>query len=186
VDLIDDTFGTMRGAVRLAVAHGQVALGAGWIAPKSLTGTRRLVFVCLGNICRSAFADAVARAAGASAISAGLSTHAGGPAHPPVVAEAGRMGYDMSAHRTTPIADYEPRAGDLLLAMEVRQLAVLNRNPRLAGTPKMLLGGWARPWFHLHDPYQLGDAYMVNCLQRIERATKALVAATPGTLSARS
>lgn len=186
MDLIDDFFGTARGAVRLALAHGQVALGAGRIAPEALAGTRRLVFVCLGNICRSAFADAVAQAAGASAVSAGLSTHAGGPAHPPVVAEAGRMGYDLSAHRTTPIADYQPRAGDLLLTMEVRQLAALDRDPRLAGFPKMLLGSWARPWLHLHDPYQLGDAYLANCLQRIERATKALVAATPGTLSARS
>jgi protein-tyrosine phosphatase len=183
---IDTHFGTARGAVRLALAHVQVALGAGRIAPESLAGTRRLVFVCLGNICRSAFADAVAHRAGASAVSAGLSTHAGGPAHPPVVAEAARMGYDLSAHRTTPIADYAPQPGDLLLVMEVRQLAALDRDPRLADVPKMLLGAWARPWLHLHDPYMLGDTYLAKCLQRIEYATKAIIAATPGTLSARS
>jgi protein-tyrosine phosphatase len=186
MDAIDTQFGTARGAVRLALAHGQVVLGAGRIDPESLAKTRRLVFVCLGNICRSAFADAVARSAGASAVSAGLSTHAGGLAHPPVIAEAARMGYDLSAHRTTPIADYAPLPGDLLLVMEVRQLAALDRDPRLADVPKMLLGSWARPWLHLHDPYMLGDAYLAKCLQRIERATKALVAATPGALSVRS
>jgi protein-tyrosine phosphatase len=186
MELIDSTFGTARGAVRLALAQVQVLSGGSRISPETLAGTRRLVFVCLGNICRSAFADAVARAAGANAVSAGLSTHAGGPAHPPVVAEAARMGYDMSAHRTTPIAEYEPREGDLLLVMEVRQLAALDRDPRLVAVPKMLLGAWARPWLHLHDPYMLGDAYLPNCLKRIERATKTLVAATPGTLSSTS
>ncbi|HEY0270251.1 MAG TPA: phosphotyrosine protein phosphatase [Sphingomonas sp.] len=174
-------YGTPRGLVRLLLSHVQRASGRASIARPDPARVRRLVFVCQGNICRSAFADVVARRLGAETASFGLSTSAGAGAHPPAIAAAAALGVDLRAHRTSRVEDYVPREGDLLLAMEVRQLARIARDPRLAHLPRSLLGLWARPRRpHLHDPYKLDDRYMMTCLRVIEGAVTRLVADFPG------
>lgn len=174
-------FGTARGLARLMLSYAQAAALPRAVRHPDPASVRRLVFVCHGNICRSAFAEVAARAIGLEAASFGLSTYAGAPAHPPAVAAAARLGYDLSAHRALPAADFDPRPGDLLFAMELRQLARLAADPRLAGVPRTLLGLWAAPPLpHLHDPFGLDDAYMLACLTRIERAVARLRPAFPG------
>ena len=178
--MIDARFGTYRGAIRLVLSYIQVGSGQAWVKPPVAADVRRLVFVCHGNICRSAFADVVARGAGLNVASFGLSTSADKPAHPPAVAAAARLGHDMTAHRTTRVEDYVPLPGDLLLAMEVRHLQKMAHNARIAEVPRSLLGLWASPKMpHLHDPYELDPAYMDTCLRRIERTIPALVRAFP-------
>jgi protein-tyrosine phosphatase len=111
----------------------------------------------------------------------GLSTSSGRAAHGPAIVAAQALGHDLSAHRALDLKDYVPQDGDLLLAMEVRQLHRLAADPRLAGLPRMLLGRWTRPMMpHLHDPYSLDDRYMARCLARIEQAVARLVSAFPG------
>lgn len=177
--MIDDHFGTWRGAVRLGLSYLEVATGRAAIKMPE-TDVRRLVFICHGNICRSAFADVVARQAGLNTASFGLSTSAGLPAHPPAADAALQMGYDLSAHRTTRAEDFIPAAGDLLLAMEVRQLWRLSRDGKFSDLPRALLGLWAQPSTpHLHDPYELRSAYMLTCLKRIETAIPPLLKAFP-------
>ncbi|MDO7835777.1 phosphotyrosine protein phosphatase [Sphingobium sp. HBC34] len=179
--MIRSRFGTLRGLVRLALSYPQLALGRSASVAGDPAQVRRLVFVCQGNICRSAFADVVARGAGAQSASFGLSTTTGRAAHGPAIAAARALGHDLSAHRAIDLKDYRPQPGDLLLAMEVRQLHRLAADPRLNGLPRMLLGRWTRPMLpHLHDPYGLDDRYMARCLARIERAVGALVSAFPG------
>jgi protein-tyrosine phosphatase len=179
--MIRSRFGTFRGLVRLALSYPQLLLGRSGIDAPDPARVRRLVFVCQGNICRSAFADVAARRAGMNVASFGLSTTTGRAAHDPAIAAARALGHDLSAHRAVDLQDYEPRAGDLLLAMEVRQLHRLAADPRTAGLPRMLLGQWTRPTMpHLHDPYSLDDRYMARCLARIEGAVGRLVSAFPG------
>jgi protein-tyrosine phosphatase len=179
--MIDARFGTYRGAIRLGLSYLQVASGQASIKPPMAGDVQRLVFVCHGNICRSAFADVVAREAGLRVASFGLSTSADMPAHAPAVSAAARLGHDMTAHRTTRVEEYQPLAGDLLLAMEVRHLRKMANNDRIAHVPRTLLGLWASPRMpHLHDPYELDPAYMDTCLRRIERTIPALVSAFPG------
>jgi protein-tyrosine phosphatase len=142
---------------------------------------RRLVFVCQGNICRSAFADVAGRQAGLNTASFGLSTTSGRAAHEPAIAAARALGHDLSDHQAIDLKDYAPQPGDLLLAMEVRQLRRLAADPRLGDLPRMLLGRWTRPMLpHLHDPYGLDDRYMATCLARIDKAIGGLVSAFPG------
>lgn len=173
-------FGTLRGLVRLGLSYPQVALGLSATRAPDPVAVRRLVFVCQGNICRSAFADIAARKAGLRAVSFGLSTTTGRAAHDPAIAAAWAMGHDLSRHRAIDLADYAPEPGDVLLAMEVRQLHRLAADPRTAHLPRMLLGRWTRPMLpHLHDPYGLDDRYMAQCLSRIERAVGALFNAFP-------
>lgn len=179
--MIRARFGTWRGGVRLALSYGQVALGMAAILAPDPARVRRLVFVCQGNICRSAFADHLARQAGARVASFGLSTTRGIPAHGPAIVAARSMGQDLSAHRAARVEDFVPEPGDLLLAMEVRQLHRLAARPALVAVPRSLLGLWADPVMpHLHDPFGLDDLYMGCCLRRVERAVARVIVAFPG------
>jgi protein-tyrosine phosphatase len=176
--MIARRFGTWRGAVRLALSYPEVALGMAEIVKPDAEAVRRLVFVCHGNICRSAFADVLARQAGLNSVSFGLSTSSGKPAYSATLRIADDMGYALGAHRTTRVQDYEPADGDVLLAMETRHLRKLAADPRIRHLPRSLLGLYGSTP-HLHDPYELDDAYMRTCLARIERIIPLLKATFP-------
>jgi protein-tyrosine phosphatase len=168
-NLIDRNFGTWRGLVRLGLSYGQMLA----IPRTDLGNVKRVVFVCHGNICRSAFADVLARDLGMNVASFGLSTSAGLPAHPPVTEVAKDMGVDLTHHRTTKVEDFEPLPGDLLLVMEARQASKLRHDPRFAGMQVDLLGRYAGTP-HIHDPYELNDDYLRISLSRIDRAVRTL------------
>jgi protein-tyrosine phosphatase len=183
MSFITSRFGTARGMVRLGLSYGEVALGQAAIAPPEAADVRRLVFVCHGNICRSAFAEVAARAKGLRAASFGLSTDARRPAYPMTVAVAQGMGFDLRAHRAMMVEDFVPESGDLLLAMEARQLRRMADDPVLRAMPRTLLGLYATPAVpHIHDPYDLDPAYMPVCLARIESAVANLSKAFPGAM----
>ena len=178
-------FGTWRGALRLAVAHLEVASGRAAVVAPDPAQVGRLVFVCHGNICRSAYADGLARRAGMNVASFGLSTSSGKAAWPLVAERAQARGLDLSGHRTSRVEDYLPLPGDYLLGMETRHLRKLAANPLTANLPRGLLGSYAAPPVpHLHDPYKLDPAYMDVCLDRIERAVAALTTRYPGATAA--
>lgn len=140
-----------------------------YLNPRALP-IQRLVFVCLGNINRSAFAAAVAEAHGVEVASIGLATTTGAPAFPTAIATAKRFGIDLSAHVATDISDYAYQIGDLLLAMEIRHIKQLVAHgiPAQAIAP---LGHWASPHrIHLHDPHTLSDDYFRTCFALIHSA----------------
>lgn len=174
------SYGTWRGAIRLALAHAEVATGLSGAVVPDPAKVCRLVFVCHGNICRSAYADVLARRAGMNVASFGLSTGSGKGAWPAIVDLADARGVDMSEHRTTKIEDYIPLPGDYLLGMETRHLRKLAHHPLTAVLPRGLLGTYTDPSYpHLHDPYKLGPAYMAVCLTRIEGAVERLIRRYP-------
>lgn len=176
-------FGTWRGLIRLVLSYGQVAMAGDTLPPYDENAVTRLVFVCHGNICRSAYGDMLARKLGARAVSFGLSTSTGLAAHPPIAAYAKAHGLSAEEHTTSQRADIDPQPGDLLLPMEFRQAAALKNDDRWGKTPRALLGQFASPPVpHLHDPYTLSQAYMKTCLQRIERSVMGVIAAHPGVM----
>ncbi len=132
--IITKRFATLRGALRLILSYGELAIGMAAQRKPEPGEVRRLVFVCHGNICRSAYAHVLAKRAGAQVASFGLSTATGRGAHAPVVKLAARRGINMTAHRATDIDDFVPKQGDLLLAMETRHLRILAAEPS-AGAP---------------------------------------------------
>ena len=92
--------------------------------------TTRILFVCLGNICRSPTAEGVFRKetalAGFDALvdSAGTSAwHIGGSPDPRSVAEAASRGLDLSVLRARQITSEDFSAFDLILAMDRSNLA---------------------------------------------------------------
>ena len=85
--MIRARFGTTRGFIRLMLSYPQVALGLSARRAPDAAQVRRLVFVCQGNICRSAFADVAGRRAGLNTASFGLSTTTGRAAHDAAISE---------------------------------------------------------------------------------------------------
>ena len=89
------------------------------------SNVERLVFVCKGNICRSAFAEMVAHSYGVDAISCGVDTIENAPANPDAIKMATHHGFDLIQHRTQSIKCVELRETDLLVAMEPWHISVL-------------------------------------------------------------
>lgn len=180
--MIDDRFGTTRGLVRLLLSYPQQWKGIGQLAPDDMSAIRRLVFVCRGNISRSAYAHVAAHNRGLVTASCGVSAAQGREADPTAVRVASQFGLDLSGHRATEAGQFNPQPGDLLLAMEVRQLTALAALPHLSHTPRLLLGSFAGAP-HLHDPYGLSLPYYASCFRRIDAALDRLEELCPAARS---
>ena len=130
----------------------------------------RLVFVCKGSICRSVYAEAVAKSLGINAISCGINTVLNAPANADAIEIDGKRGINPKQHKTTPIKSAALRKTDLLVAMEPRQADSLNRILK-TGYYITLQGIWLRPLRpHLQDPYGHSAAYFNNCFEYIEKS----------------
>lgn len=173
---IERRYGTHRGLVRLLLSYGEVHLGdLRNVRNPDLSKVRRLVFVCQGNICRSCFAEAYARSLGCEAGSCGLATSGGVPAFGLAIETAARHGVDLAGHRSKSIADFGFRGGDLLLAMEPRQMRRLRPLALPTDTQASLLGLWsAPPRPHIHDPHTLGPEYFDTCFGVVRSAVDRL------------
>lgn len=88
---------------------------------------RSVLFVCLGNICRSPVAHVLfARAVAAEGLSGRVSVdscgtgdwHVGEGAHPPMVAAAARAGFDLRAHRARTLSPADFERFDLIVPMD--------------------------------------------------------------------
>jgi len=84
----------------------------------------RVVFVCAGNICRSPYAEAVARrdcaVAGVEFASAGLSALSGNRATAEALAVASERGVDLSGHRAQPLTPELEVSADLVVDLRER------------------------------------------------------------------
>jgi len=134
----------------------------------------RLVFVCAGNVCRSRYAEARARALGLEASSFGLLADGASPPDAAANRAARRRGLELPPGVSRRAQDVRPTAGDLLIAMEPHQARMLRRkHPRAQVT---LLGLWCEPPRPvLADPYGLSDAYFDTCFACIDESVTALV-----------
>lgn len=130
----------------------------------------RLVFVCTGNICRSPYAEHVARAQALDAVSVGVEASPDGVLDSTALEVARARGIPMDGHSTTPLGHFEPREGDLFIAMEPFQAAIVAKQPWAASHQITLLGLWAGSQGPvIPDPYG-GDERLFNeCFSVIER-----------------
>jgi protein-tyrosine phosphatase len=97
--------------------------------------TRRILFVCTGNICRSPTAEGVLRqlvrtrglASPIEVASAGLEGwHAGAPPDPRTLEHALRRGYDLSSQRARHFARRDFERFDWVIAMDAEHHARLH------------------------------------------------------------
>jgi protein-tyrosine phosphatase len=109
-----------------------------------------ILFVCLGNICRSPLVEAVARQrsaqAGLSLTLASCGTghwHVGKGADPRMVRAAADAGYDLSPHRARQARTADFQTFDWVLAMDRDNLEALEELRRGRGVEPALFLPWA-------------------------------------------
>lgn len=152
----------------------------------------RILFVCLGNICRSPTAQAVFRrkleqrgfAAVVEVDSCGtLGTHQGEPPDARAVAAAALRGYDLASLRSRQLRDTDFQDFDLILAMDndnlrqVRQRAGASFCGELGlfleGAPQLGVDEVPDPFFGEEDGFahvlDLVEAASDALLDRLER-----------------
>jgi protein-tyrosine phosphatase len=151
--------------------------------------TRRVLFVCLGNICRSPTAEAVFRdlltreapGLGVEADSAGThGYHTGSEPDERSIAAAARRGIDMRGLRARTVSPDDFERFDLLLAMDEQiyrrllQIAPPERRDRvrlfLEYAPSLGRG-------EVPDPYSGGAEGFEEVLDLVEAAARGLLAA---------
>jgi protein-tyrosine phosphatase len=145
-----------------------------------------VLFVCLGNICRSPLAEAALRAeAGRAGLmievdSAGTGDwHVGSPPDPRAQAMAKRHGIDMSGYRGRQVTAADFRRFTHIFALDSENLAGLRRLRPADGTAHLSLlmdKVPGREGNSVTDPYFGDDAGFEITWNDVSRAAKAIVA----------
>jgi protein-tyrosine phosphatase len=124
---------------------------------------RNILFVCLGNICRSPLVEAVARKrladAGLQIDVASCGTggwHAGESADPRMREAAASAGYNLDHHRARQLRSTDFDRYDLLLAMDTDNLHEMQRVSGLASSDRAAL---FLAWSGLPFPVEFPDPY---------------------------
>ena len=133
---------------------------------------KSVLFVCLGNICRSPAAQAVVRDLAPEWETDSCGTggyHVGEPPYGPMQTAAKRRGIDMSDLRARQFSRRDFDRFDLILCMDADNLADVERlRPAGNATPVRLFADGPVP-----DPYYTRD--FDGCLDIIQTAANALV-----------
>ncbi len=137
-----------------------------------------ILFVCLGNICRSPAAEAVfrrrARVAGLAveADSAGTGAwHLGAPPHREMIAEGARRGYDLRPLRARQVVSGDFARFGMVLAMDRSVFSDLGQMPLPHGAALRM---FLRDGGDVPDPWYTGD--FARTLDCVEEGVAALLA----------
>jgi protein-tyrosine phosphatase len=148
----------------------------------------KILFVCLGNICRSPTAEAVVRTLAVreapelelevdSAGTAGY--HVGEPPDPRTRAAAARRGYDLTELRARIVEPGDFERFHLILAMDRENLTVLRRRAPQAAQERLRLFLEFAPDTEAEDvpdPYYGGPNGFEEVLDLVEAASRGLIA----------
>lgn len=148
----------------------------------------KILFVCLGNICRSPTAEGVLRAIAARDApelqleldSAGTADyHIGEPPDPRTCAGAKRRGYDLSGLRARLVTREDFERFDLILAMDQSNLATLRSRAPAAGKNRLHLLLEFAPetgLLEVPDPYYRDASAFEQVIDLSEAAARGLLA----------
>ncbi len=175
VDWLRERFGRVarRGALaRARRRHVAIAQAVARTRPPS-----SVLFLCLGNLCRSPFAAAAARPRlpGVAVSSAGFLRHDDRPSPPRFVAMAQAFGVDLSMARAQRVAAAQVEAAELIVCMDLDNLSRMAAEFPAALERSTLLGLFdpdGPP--EVQDPYTLPDADTRVELERMLVAIDAL------------
>ena len=141
---------------------------------------RRILFVCLGNICRSPTAEGVLRAKGPhlKIDSAGTADwHTGKSPYGPAIEAAALRNYDLSSLRARQVHSRDFHDFDLILAMDEKNLADLQQiQPRNAHAKLRLFLDFAPETGQTAVPDTYFTRDFEGALDLIERASDGLIA----------
>ncbi|MBY8948692.1 low molecular weight phosphotyrosine protein phosphatase [Pseudomonas sp. SH10-3B] len=137
---------------------------------------KKILIVCIGNICRSPTAEHLLGAAlapsGIQVSSAGLAALRDHPLEPLAGQVLEEHGHVPQAHRARQLDAGAVSEADLILVMEQRHIdGVLNLAPEARGKV-FLLGKWQHDR-EIADPYRQGKPAFVQAYALIEQAAQA-------------
>lgn len=166
--LIKNNYGSKKGFVRYHYDDLIYKLGMYKHSMPAVGDINRVIFVCQGNICRSALAEAVFRQKSAIMTgSIGLNTTTGKPANPRLMKIArARTGIDLSSHLTKSIDEFTEEPGDVFVCMEINQLKCIGE--KKYDSPCLLLGAFGeitQP--RINDPFSANDTFMEKTIDDI-------------------
>ena len=152
-----------------------------------------ILFVCLGNICRSSMAEAVLKQMACAAgraddfrvESAGTSNwHVGQPPDRDAQATALSRGYDLSAQRARQLAPDDFHKFDMIIAMDDQNKAdLIAAAPAGSKAEISLLMDYApgRGERNVPDPWSCGRAAFDHALDLVEAGCAGLLQSVPST-----
>ncbi len=152
-----------------------------------MTAMTRVLFVCMGNICRSptaegVFRHVVERAGLADAIhidSAGTHDyHIGNPPDARSQAAAARRGYDLSGLRARQVSDSDFAAFDVVIAMDEHNRSLLLQQcpPEHRAKVRLFLDfAEGKVPAEVPDPYYGGPQGFEQVLDLVENAARGLL-----------
>lgn len=145
---------------------------------------RSVLFVCYGNVMRSAFAaHAFQRAAGRAGLeiaarSAGTNARPGRGVDPRARASAASLGIDLDGHRAR-LVDHELlHDADLVVAMDYQNAAILHTRFPDARGRIVMLGAFDTPAGEspeIVDPFEEEPEFTTRLFERIDRSVERMV-----------
>jgi protein-tyrosine-phosphatase/predicted ATP-grasp superfamily ATP-dependent carboligase len=141
---------------------------------QQLARARSVLFVCTGNLCRSAFAEHAARALlppGLELSSAGIRAEEGRSSPAEMQRCAAEHGVELSAHRARRLRPEDLRAADLILVFDREQRRALRGLDAAALSRTHLVGALDRAGaLEIADPYGREYGAFRACCSAIARA----------------
>lgn len=157
--------------------------------PHGTSSESAVLFVCYGNIIRSALAERLYRRhsadLGASHVrvrSAGLSAKPGREADARAIAAGHALAVDLESHRAQPLTQALVDEADVIFIMDrLNEAKLLARFPTARGKLRRL-GALAKDGHSdlIEDPYAHDTTHVAAAAMRIDRATAALAAILNG------
>lgn len=156
-------------------------------APVLASDSQSVLFVCKGNVCRSPFAEALARQIAPGDRPWTFGSAGTAPSRERVcpenaVAVASTYGLDLRSHRAGPLDAYLAQSYDLLVVMDYEQYTLLcDRWPHLK--PRIVLlslfdapaGTSARDRLNITDPWGQDRDTFAACYARVDRAVNGML-----------
>ncbi|QJC55762.1 Low molecular weight protein-tyrosine-phosphatase Ptp [Polaromonas vacuolata] len=145
---------------------------------------RKILVVCVGNICRSPVAEAMfkVKLPNIDVQSAGMSAMLGHSADPMAAQIALANGIDISAHRGRQLASWMLQDADLVLVMETNHQKQLSQQYPLSRGKIRCLGEFDAPGdfgaagtVDIADPYRQSEQAFLLSHERISRGVAAWV-----------
>jgi protein-tyrosine phosphatase len=145
----------------------------GLILHRKVTLFRKILVVCVGNICRSPTAELLLRSALAptpiSVTSAGLAARVGEAMEPSARAVLESHGHDAEAFKARQLTADIVNDSDLILVMEKQHVNQVLKIAAHARGKVFLLGKWQSER-EIQDPYRQGKAAFIHAHALIEDA----------------
>lgn len=134
----------------------------------------RVVFVCKGNICRSALAEWVFRKhTQFPTASFGVHTTTGCPANPRITRIAALFDIDLHEHKTTAQSKFVPAKNDVYVCVEQAHAELIEQT--IPGQSIFYLGAMLdHPCTYLHDPHTTSDNFALRSVVTIITAVERL------------